>query len=163
MIVVEKMTAETVASVAALEKCCFSTPWSEKQIAEELENEWALWVVARCDDAFAGYLGIQYGPDGADIMNIATVPKLRNRGVASALLADMFVRLDALGLAWLTLEVRASNEAAIRLYEQHGFARVGLRKNYYTRPREDAILMTAYRKANTIAETEKKTNADPWN
>lgn len=140
----QPMTIEYVPQVAALEKVCFSTPWSESSIGGELQNQWAIWLVALEGDALAGYLGVQYGPDGADIMTIATAPAFRGRGVGRALIAEMAARLKSMGLQWLTLEVRPSNTAALGLYEAMGFQQVGRRPRYYRDPVEDAILMTLF-------------------
>lgn len=140
----QPMTMEYVPQVAALEKACFSTPWSESSIGGELQNQWAIWLVALEGDALAGYLGVQYGPDGADIMTIATAPAFRGRGVGRALVAEMAARLKSMGLQWLTLEVRPSNTAALGLYEAMGFQQVGKRPRYYRDPVEDAILMTLF-------------------
>ena len=74
---IQPMTIEYVPQVAVLEKSCFSTPWSEISIGSELQNQWAIWLVALEGDVLAGYLGVQYGPDGADIMTIATDPAFR--------------------------------------------------------------------------------------
>lgn len=138
------MTPETAPRVAALERVCFSDPWSEQSIRAELENPWAIWLTALEDGKLAGYLGIQYGPDGADIMNIATDPGFRGRGIAKALLGEMCGVLQEKGLKWLTLEVRETNAPAMGLYTGWGFRQVGRRKGYYRSPREDAILMTKY-------------------
>lgn len=140
----QPMTMEYVPQVAALEKVCFSTPWSESSIGGELQNQWAIWLVALEGDALAGYLGVQYGPDGADIMTIATAPAFRGRGVGRSLIAEMAARLKTMGLQWLTLEVRPSNTAALGLYEAMGFQQVGRRPRYYRDPVEDAILMTLF-------------------
>ena len=140
----QPMTMEYVPQVAALEKVCFSTPWSESSIGGELQNQWAIWLVALEGDALAGYLGVQYGPDGADIMTIATAPAFRGRGVGRALIAEMAARLKTMGLQWLTLEVRPSNTAALGLYEAMGFQQVGRRPRYYRDPVDDAILMTLF-------------------
>lgn len=140
----QPMTMEYVPQVAALEKVCFSTPWSESSIGGELQNQWAIWLVALEGDALAGYLGVQYSPDGADIMTIATAPAFRGRGVGRALIAEMAARLKSMGLQWLTLEVRPSNTAALGLYEAMGFQQVGRRPRYYRDPVEDAILMTLF-------------------
>lgn len=141
---IEPMTTKTLPRVAALEAASFSTPWSESSIRSELDNEWAIWLVAMEGDALAGYLGVQYGPDGGDILTIATDPAFRGRGVAKQLIAAMTETLKQKGLQWLTLEVRPSNASALGLYEKMGFRQVGRRKRYYTNPTEDALLMTLY-------------------
>ena len=94
--------------------------------------------------ALAGYLGIQYGPDGADIMSIATSPDFRGKGVAKQLLSHMVSQLKALHLKWMTLDVRPSNASALALYTSQGFQQVGRRPKYYQKPTEDALLLTKY-------------------
>ena len=135
MIEIQEMTAADVADIAALERLCFSAPWSEKSIAEELETGFSLWLVARLDGAFAGYVGAQLVPPEADMM------ELRRRGTAQALLQALQERLAARGIGSLTLEVRASNLPAQRLYTAAGFACIGRRPNYYLAPREDALIL----------------------
>lgn len=138
------MTAERVSQVAALEHACFSTPWSEASIRGELDNPWAIWLVALEGDHLTGYLGVRYGLDGGDIMTIATAPEYRGRRVARRLLEAMTARLREKGLRWLTLEVRPSNASALRLYMAQGFREVGRRRNYYKNPNEDALLWTKF-------------------
>ena len=128
--------------IAALEKECFSAPWSEQLLSDALFDPQASFIVA--DDGegnILGYAGLHAVLDEGYIDNIAVVPDARRHGVASALL-DVFCRFGAVNLAFLTLEVRASNAAAIGLYEKHGFQRAGLRPGYYQKPREDAVIMT---------------------
>ena len=142
--IIATMNQETVEAVAQLESQCFSTPWSHGDLVNELENPWAIWLTATENDKLAGYLGIQYGPDGADIMSIATEPACRGKGVAKLLLQEMEQRLIALSLQWITLEVRPSNASALALYKSLGFQQVGRRPRYYQKPTEDALLLTKY-------------------
>ena len=130
MIEIQEMTAADVADIAALERLCFSAPWSEKSIAEELDTGFSLWLTARLDGAFAGYVGAQLVPPEADMMNLA-----------QALLQALQERLAARGIGSLTLEVRDSNLPAQRLYTAAGFACIGRRPNYYLAPREDALIL----------------------
>jgi ribosomal-protein-alanine N-acetyltransferase len=143
------MTEDTVEAVAALEAVCFSTPWSEASIRSELENPYSIWLTALEEGNLAGYLGVQYGPDGGDIMTIATDPGFRGRGVGKRLLKTMVQKLQEKNLDWLTLEVRPSNTTALKLYEAFGFRQVGKRPNYYKNPREDALLLTKFFKEDT--------------
>ena len=136
-----EMNASHVAQVAELEKKCFSDPWSEKSIAGELDNKLAYWLVAVEGDFVAGYVGSQTVMGETDMMNIAVHPDYRRRGVAEALVNALVEDLKKQESHCLTLEVRASNEAAQKLYEKLGFAQVGLRKNYYRNPREDALIL----------------------
>ena len=135
------MTAEHVSFVADLEKICFSDPWSEKSVASELSNPLSLWIVALQDDQVAGYVGSQTCGEESDMMNIAVHPDHRRQGIAEGLVDRLIEKLKARGSQSLTLEVRASNTPAITLYEKLGFSRVGLRKNYYRNPREDALIL----------------------
>ena len=101
MIELQEMTAADVADIAALERLCVSAPWSENSIAEELETGFSLWLVARLDGAFAGYVGAQLVPPEADMMNLAVVPELRRRGTAQALLQALQERLAARGIGMI--------------------------------------------------------------
>lgn len=138
---VTNMMPRHVLPVARLEKQCFSDPWSEKSIASELENELALWLVAEEAGEVLGYVGSQTVMGESDMMNIAVHPDFRRRGVAGRLLEELLAALAKQGSKSLSLEVRASNEAARGLYESFGFQQVGLRKNYYRNPREDALIL----------------------
>ena len=136
------MTMEHIPQVAALEKACFSHPWSEALLQNELWNDSAVILVAEGEDGTVlGYAGLQTVLDEGYINNVAVDRAYRRCGVASELIAA-FVRFGQSKLAFLTLEVRASNAPAIALYAKHGFQEAGRRKNYYEGPREDAILMT---------------------
>ena len=141
MIRITRMTSDQVPQVAALEKCCFSDPWSEKSVASELDNPLSLWLVAEDEGILTGYVGSQTVLGETDMMNIAVHPDHRRRGIAQALVAALVENLTNGGSHSLTLEVRASNEGAKALYEKLGFARIGLRKNYYRNPREDALIL----------------------
>ena len=136
---IRPMTAADVPSVAALEKLCFSDPWSVSSIASELDNPMSLWLVWEEDGTAAAYLGVQRVPPQADVMNIAVSPALRRRGIARALFAELERRLPEIDE--LFLEVRASNSGAIALYRTLGFEQVGRRPNYYLDPREDALIL----------------------
>ena len=138
---VTNMTAAHVAQVAALEKACFSDPWSENSVAGELKNPLSLWLVAEEDGKVAGYVGSQTVMDESDMMNVAVAADFRRRGIAESLIVSLVTELKARGSRCLTLEVRASNVPAIALYEKLGFSQVGLRKNYYRNPREDALIL----------------------
>ena len=136
------MDRSHLGQIAQLERECFSSPWSEEMLAQELYNDNAYYVVAQGEDGTVlGYAGLQVVLDEGYIDNVAVRPDCRRQGIASALLGA-FERFAQAHLAFLTLEVRASNTPAIALYEAHGFVREGVRKNYYTNPREDAVIMT---------------------
>ena len=127
--------------VAALEKVCFSEPWSERSIAHELTNPLSYWLVAVEGDRLAGYVGSQSVLDEADMMNIAVEPAYRRQGIAEGLVERLVSHLALTQVRCLTLEVRASNEPAKALYEKLGFIQVGRRPNYYRNPKEDALIL----------------------
>ena len=136
------MDRSTVPDVAAIERECFSQPWSEDMLAEELYNDNASFIVAEADDGTVlGYAGLTVVLDEGYINNIAVRNKYRRMGVADALLGP-FIHFAEAHLAFLTLEVRASNDKAISLYTKNGFVQEGRRKDYYKDPKEDAIIMT---------------------
>ena len=135
------MAARHVAPIAALEQQCFSDPWSEAAIAPELKNPLSLWLVAEQGDTLLGYIGSQSVPPEADMMNLAVAPEARRQGIAEALVHALEAALREKGTESLTLEVRVSNLPARTLYEKLGFEPVGLRKNYYFHPKEDACIL----------------------
>lgn len=130
-----------VAAVAALEGETFSAPWSQSSIEGELRNPLSLWLVALDGAQVVGYVGSQTVLGEADMMNLAVAPSHRRQGIGMALVNALVSALQAREATSLTLEVRASNEAAIGLYQQAGFAQVGRRPRYYTKPTEDALIL----------------------
>lgn len=141
MMIYTEMKAEHVPQVAQLEKLCFADPWSEMSIAAELQSIWSYWVVAVQDDMVVGYIGSQSTIDETDVMNVAVHPDWRRQGIAEQLIDNLIEELKKRGSYALMLEVRASNAPAIALYEKLGFRQVGLRKNYYRNPKEDALIL----------------------
>ena len=138
------MDRSHVDQVAALERECFSMPWNETMLEDSLYDERASFIVAEDEEGnVIGYAGLHVVLDEGYIDNIAVEEAARRHGVASALL-DVYCRFGEINLAFLTLEVRKSNAAAIALYEKHGFQQVGVRPGFYQKPREDALIMTRY-------------------
>lgn len=134
-------TAEYADDAAELERVCFSAPWTAEQIKETLSNPCAVYFAALVDGAFAGYAGMYAVSAEGEITNIAVSPVYRRRGVASALISALAEAGRKAGLSKLCLDVRVSNAAALSLYEKNGFYRVGLRRGYYSAPKEDAVLL----------------------
>ena len=130
-----------MAPIAALEKLCFSDPWSENSIAYELTSRLSYWLVAVENGEVVGYIGSQSVLGESDMMNVAVHPDHRRKGVAEALVLALAKDLKERDNVCLTLEVRVSNEPAIALYEKLGFTQVGRRPNYYRNPREDALIL----------------------
>ena len=135
------MNEHHVPQIALLEQECFADPWSQQSIASELHNPLSLWLVAQQGQTLLGYVGSQTCLDETDMMNIAVSPASRRQGVARALIEALVSALRERGSKQLTLEVRASNGPARQLYESLGFLQVGLRKNYYRNPKEDALIL----------------------
>ena len=131
---------EDLERIAMIERECFSVPWTPEQLRVQLRPGHVF--LGACEDGEAlGYVGMEYVLDEGYISNVAVAAGSRRRGIAGALLRELERRARALGLAFLTLEVRESNQPARALYANSGYAVVGRRKNYYQNPREDAILM----------------------
>lgn len=133
-----------VPAIAAIERDCFSMPWPEEVIAANLTDERHVMLAAVSEAEVLGYIGLMYVLDEGYISNVAVAKNQRRLGLADRLVAAMLERAAQLELAFLTLEVRASNTPARRLYEKHGFTEVGIRRGYYEQPREDAVLMTHF-------------------
>ena len=129
-----------------LEKGCFSVPWTLQQLKSQMPDEHHIFLTAVEGEHVLGYVGMMVVLDEGYISNVAVSPNSRRTGIGDALISELMNRAKALRLAFVTLEVRESNTPAIALYEKHGFCAVGRRKNYYELPREDAVLMTNYRK-----------------
>ena len=138
---IETMNMTHVAQIAALEKICFSDPWSENSVASELKNPLSYWLVAVENGQVAGYIGSQTVMGETDMMNVAVHPDFRRQGIGEQLVNALVAELKKQESHCLTLEVRASNAPAIALYEKLGFVEIGRRKNYYRNPREDALIL----------------------
>lgn len=140
------MTADHLEELEKLERICFSRPWSRKMLAEELENQCAAFLVAEdsVSGRVLGYAGLMVVADEGCITNVAVFPEYRRQGIAAQILQVFVQFAEANRLAFLTLEVRPSNAAAIALYQDFGFEEVGRRKNYYDLPKEDALILTKY-------------------
>lgn len=138
------MNENHINDLAGIEKICFHTPWTYAQLKEELENEYSLFLVAEVDGKAVGYVGCQTSIDGGYITNVAVHPDMRCKGIAQSLLNELKSRILQKNLEFITLEVRESNFPAISLYEKMNYVKVGKRKNFYTNPAENAIIMTYY-------------------
>ena len=139
--IITNMREQHVSQVAELEKLCFSDPWSESSVASELNNQLALWLVAEDNGRVAGYVGSQTVMGESDMMNVAVHPDYRKQGIATTLIVGLVEELRKRESHCLTLEVRASNENAISLYQKLEFQQVGCRKNYYRNPKEDGLIL----------------------
>lgn len=138
------MTMEDVPEVAALEKQCFSQPWSAQVLEAELGNPNSVFLAAKETDRLAGYIGMHRVMDEGYLFNVAVDSGFRRRGVATALVNQLVEFAKEKRMSFLTLEVREGNATAIALYQKLGFGEVGRRKRFYVNPVEDAVLMTKF-------------------
>ena len=138
------MTVSHLDGVCRIENACFSHPWSRQSIENELQNENSLFFAATENGEVIGYIGMNFVIDEGYIYNVAVDERYRGRGVGSALIRTLVTHCQKENFAFLTLEVRESNTAARSLYSHFGFIKVGERKNYYSDPTENAVLMTLY-------------------
>ncbi len=138
------MTSGHLDDVYIIETECFSHPWSKQSLEEELNNETSLFLVAKEENEVIGYIGMSIVIDEGYIFNVAVRENHRNKGVATALINELVTYGKKNNFSFITLEVRESNLPAISLYSKFGFIKAGERKNYYSNPKENAILMTKY-------------------
>lgn len=140
------VTPERIDSILEIEKLCFSPPWSRNALENQMNAENCVFLAAVDGSEVLGYIGLMTVLDEGYISNVAVAPPYRRQGIADALISALAERMKS-ALAFMTLEVRESNTPAIALYEKHGFISVGIRKNYYENPKENARLMTLFFKA----------------
>ena len=134
-----KMKKSDATELEALDRECFSVPWSEASFVEEAENDLATYYVCKDEDKIVAYGGYWKVYDEGQITNIAVLPQYRKRKIASRLLERIIA--DCNEYNRIILEVRESNIPAICLYEKYGFKKVGIRKNFYHSPTENGITM----------------------
>ena len=127
--------------IALLEQQNFSAPWTKDMLLRAFADREKVFFAAICDGELAGYIGAQLIVDELDIFNVCVDEAFRRRGIGALLVQTLKIAAPNFGALRLCLEVRASNAPAIALYEKQGFIEGGRRKNYYSAPREDAILM----------------------
>ena len=139
-----------VPGIHAIESECFSEPWTEQSIISQLPDANHVFLVALDGDHVIGYVGMMNVLDEGYISNVAVTSAYRRQKIADALINELMKRAESLQLSFVTLEVRESNEPAKTLYKKHGFEIVGVRKGYYTKPKENAVLMTVYLKGDNV-------------
>lgn len=141
---ISKMSKSDISEITELEKTCFSEPWSEKSLKEELANDTARFYVLRDNETLLGYIGANNICNEVYITNVAVNEKYRGKGYGKMLVNHLVKQAEAENALFVTLEVRKSNESAIALYEKCGFKKIGERKNFYSKPTEDALIYTLY-------------------
>lgn len=148
MIIVRKMTLEDIDGVMEVDRDCFSIPWSRESFLMELKSSLSTYVVAvevsdgAEVDALVGYGGFYMVMDQVEITNIAVIGKVRGQGIGKSILEALIKLAVVGGGKVVNLDVRASNEAAKALYYSYGFKQVGMRRGYYQKPDEDALLLS---------------------
>ena len=140
-VIIRDMWWSDIPRILKIERMSFSTPWTEMAFLNEIYNPTSINKVAVYGNDIVAYICANSVIDEGHILNIAVYPDMRRRGIAVALLENVIGELKKKSCKSLYLEVRASNISAIRFYENYGFVSVGIRKNYYTSPREDAVVM----------------------
>lgn len=138
---IRQMFMEDVPAVANIEKECFSSPWSESAFADAVRDKNAIFFVAEEAGTVTGYIGMYVSPPEGEITNVAVAENFRNRGCGKKLLCAMQNWAGDNGITRIVLEVRSSNDAAVHVYLGAGFYTLGVRKNFYQFPREDADIM----------------------
>lgn len=138
---IRTMEVADLGQVMPIENALFSVPWSEVGFFSFLMREDALFLVAEEKGEIIGYCGVLMALDEGDVLNVGVKPERQGQGIGRMLVDALVKKAGSKGVDSLYLEVRASNQAAIHLYESLGFCRMGVRKGYYEEPREDGITM----------------------
>lgn len=145
-LIIRRMALADAGQVYAIEKAAFAHPWSLASFEQEMTtNPVARYLVAEEEGRLLGFAGVHIILDEGHITNIAVAEERRGQGIGSRLFGCLMQYAANLGVTYMTLEVRVSNQKAIRLYEQHGFFKVHVRKRYYEDNGEDALLMVCDR------------------
>ena len=140
-LVIRELVSEDAQAVSEIEQESFSMPWSPRDFLEMVEADYAYYYVAEVDGEIAGCCGIRNIVGEGEITNVVVAQKFRRQGIGKALMEYMLKEAPKHGIGDCTLEVRVSNEAAIRLYESFGFRGEGIRPGFYEKPAEDALIM----------------------
>ena len=140
-IIIRSMTKDDVDGVYEVEEDCFEDSWSKESIRKELKNDLARYLVAELDNKIVGYVGVWFVVDEGHITNVAVHSDYRGHKIGDKLLKEMVKLCKENKLIAMTLEVRTSNTVAQNLYRKYGFKMGGIRKEYYSDNKEDAIIM----------------------
>lgn len=141
---IREMTESDIKEIAQLEKECFGEPWSEDSLKDELTNETARFYVLRDNEKLLGYIGSNNICNEVYITNVAVNGACRGKGYGKKLVNHLLKQSELEKAFFVTLEVRESNKNAIKLYEKCGFKKIGERKNFYSKPTENALIYTYY-------------------
>ncbi len=141
MIVIRRMEFDDIEAVTKIERENFSVPWDENGFLSFMIREGTVFLSAFLDDRLVGYCGLISAADEADITNVSVSLEARHQGIGSRLVEELIKEADDMGIKKVFLEVRESNASAIALYQKYCFKQVGIRKDYYEKPTENALLM----------------------
>lgn len=141
---IREMNTEDLAVVSEIEKMCFTMPWSRDGFEAALSMQGNVFIVYEKNDEILGYCGYYGVLDEAEITNVAVHPDMRNRGIGRDMVSALLSKANKAGIKRVLLEVRESNDLAIHLYEELGFKKLGIRKDFYEQPRENAYIMEMY-------------------
>lgn len=142
--IITKATLDNLQDILKIEESVFAHPWSLDSLKNLLKDEKSVTFIAVDNNTICGYCGLNTILDEGYITNVAVLESYRRQGIGKLLVNALIDFANEKNLAFLTLEVRKSNTPAINLYKNNGFEEVGERKNYYTSPLENALLMTKY-------------------
>jgi len=140
-VTIESMTVDDISQVAEIERQIFSIPWSEKAFRDSMESDNTIYIVAKENNNVAGYAGMYLSFEEGNITNVAVNPLSRRKRIGEKIVRDILNRAYEKGVRDVFLEVRETNSVAIALYEKIGFKEEGIRKNFYDKPRENALIM----------------------
>ena len=141
MLLIREMEVADVEAVSKIESEAFSMPWSARDFLEMVEADYAYYYVAEADGNLAGCCGIRNMAGEGEITNVVVAADYRKTGIGRKMMEYMVERAKENGMGDCTLEVRVSNQPAIRLYESLGFKGEGVRPGFYDKPKEDALIM----------------------
>lgn len=139
-VIIDIMRESDIPQVAAIEAMVFSMPWTEQGFLDALKQD-TIFVTARQEDRIAGYCGMYCSFDEGEITNVAVSPEMQGCGIGKQIISGLLRKAQEKGVSRIVLEVRVSNMPAIRLYEEFGFQKAGVRKGFYEKPKEDAAIM----------------------
>lgn len=140
-IIIRDMKLEDIDGVYEVEKSCFSDPWSKESFKKEIQNNLAKYLVAEVENKVVGYVGAWFIVDEAHITNVAVSPQYRGQKIGDKIIKSFIDECVKNEMQAMTLEVRVSNTVAQNLYKKYGFKLGGIRKEYYSDNKEDALIM----------------------
>ena len=140
-IIIRNLQEKDIDDLVEIEELCFHTPWTKNSLKQELKNKLARYKVIEKNSKIVAYAGIWFVVDEGHITNVAVHPEQRGLGYGNKVIEALIDECANSNIISMTLEVRKSNETAIKLYKKYGFKLSGIRPGYYTDTQEDALIM----------------------